>query len=154
VGVARTDGLNSFDAVRAQTGALVPIGEYTYASKPDHRDGTRIKSQWTIEIIDEYACFQLGVDRSWKRDDVCAWGLHLVDGRAAYLGQTALDPGPQADSWVAFFRLSDTCHGYPSDPKRSIKEVPPEAVRGDWLAMQYVRPAAVRKLGRTVKCRL
>ena len=137
----------------AETGESVVIGAYTYASKPDHRDGTSTKSQWTISVIDEHACFALGVDSDWKLGPH-SWGLHLIDGTAAYLGRAAVNPGPNMDLCIAFFQLADTCHGYPSDPKRSIREIPPDAVRSDWLSKGYLRPAVIRKLGRGLTCKL
>src|ERR1700733_1359153 len=126
------DGLRNYEGVMTKTGQPVVINEYIYCAKSDHRDGTPTKSQWTIAIDDEYACFALGIDGSWILGQ-CAWGLHLVDGTADYLGHTALNRGPKTDLCVAFFQLADISHGYPSDPKRSIREVPPDAVRSDWL---------------------
>ena len=107
-----------------ETGKPVTISGYLYTVKPDHRDGTLVKSQWTISIKDECACFKFGIDSNWKLDQR-AWGLHLVNGAADYLGHTALDNGPKTDLCVAFFQLKDTAHGYPSDPKRSIKKCLP-----------------------------
>lgn len=129
------------------------IGGYVYVSKPDHRDGTPTKSQWTISIDAEHACFTLGIGSNWKLDQR-AWGLHLVDGTPNYLGHTAFDRDPRADLCIAFFQLADTSHGYPSDPKRSIREVPPDAVRSDWLTKGYLRPAVIRKIGRGLTCKL
>jgi hypothetical protein len=137
----------------AKTSEPVQIGSYLYSCKTDHRDGTASKSQWTVSIEAEHSCFALGIDSDWIGGS-CAWGLHLVDGAAAYLGRTAPERDPSADLFVAFFQLSETSHGYPSDPKRSIREVPPESVRGDWLSKGYVRPSVIRKLGRGLTCSL
>lgn len=131
----------------------VNIGEYCYVSKPDHRDGTRSKSQWRISLNDEYASFALGTSSTWIAGQF-AWGLHLVNNIADYLGSSAVDPGPDVALCVAFFQLAVPCHGYPSDPKRSTREVPPNEVRNDWLAKKYLRPAAIRKIGRGLTCKL
>lgn len=131
----------------------VTIGTYQYLSKVDHRDGTPTKSQWTVPISDEYASFSLGVDSGWI-SDTAAWSLHLVDGLATYLGRSAQNPGPVAQLCVAYFQLAALSHGYPSDPARSIREVPPNEVRSDWLAKRYMRPAVIRKLGRGLVCKL
>lgn len=132
---------------------LVEIGEYTYAGKADHRDGTRIKSQWTIPVDDERASFTLGIDSGWVNGQ-SAWGLHLRDGVADYLGLSAVIPGPSVKLPIAFFQLATTCHGYPSDPKRSVREIPPEEVKSDWLSKGYLRSTVVRKLGRGLTCKL
>jgi hypothetical protein len=135
-------------------GEPVELGAYTYACKRDHRDGTRVKSQWTIPVEDEHASFVLGIDSDWVSGQ-SAWGLHLRDGAADYLGRSAVSPGPSVNLSIAFFQLaSSTCHGYPSDPKRSIRELPPEAVKSDWLSKGYLRSSVVRKLGRGLTCKL
>lgn len=135
------------------TGDADVVSGYRYMSKPDHRDGTRTKSQWDILVADEYAAFSLGVESGWM-DGSSAWGLHLSDGVAAYLGRSAAQYGFQFPLFVAFFQLANICHGYPSDPTRSNREVPPNSVRGDWLAKKYLRPAVIRKLGRGLTCKL
>jgi hypothetical protein len=137
----------------AETEGQIEIGKYIYISKPDHRDGTSTKSQWTISTNDERACFALGVNREWIRGQ-CAWGLHVVNGAAGYLGRTASDRSPSDDLIVAFFQLADVCHGYPSDPKRSVREVPPSSVTRDWLGKGYLRSSVVRKLQRGLTCKL
>jgi hypothetical protein len=131
----------------------IDIMGYSYVSKPDHRDGTRVKSQWNIPIKDEHASFALGIDNGWKSGQA-AWSLHLNDERAAYLGRSAVDPGPVVPLFIAYFQISSICHGYPSDLKRSAREVPPNPVRGDWLAKGYLRPAVIRKIGRGLVCGL
>lgn len=133
----------------------VQIGTYSYISKPDHRDGTPTKSQWTISFAEECAGFQLGVGRGWVAiDRGAAWGLHMVDGKVGYLGKTAANREPKSDLFVAFFQISDVCHGYPSDSKRSRREVPPTAVFKDWLMGKYLRPSVVRKLQQGQLCSL
>lgn len=132
----------------------IGIGKHVYIIKIDHRDGTAVKSQWTIPVHDEHASFALGIDNGWISGQY-AWSLHLRDGVADYLGRSAVSPGPSVDLCVAFFQLASTCHGYPSDPRRSVREIPPEEVKNDWLSKGYLKSAVVRKLGRGVtKCRL
>lgn len=129
------------------------VGEYSYFSKLDHRDGTAVKSQWTISVSDERASFALGVDSGWIIDQR-AWGLYLKDGAADYLGKSAMSPGPSVDLCIAFFQISEICHGYPSDPKRSVREIPPDTVRSDWISKGYLRSSVVRKLARGIPCKL
>lgn len=132
----------------------VAISGYQYISKPDHRDGTPVKSQWDITFNAECTAFTLGVTSGWVKES-SAWSLHLTDGAAAYLGRSAVRGGSsRVQLFVAFFQIADVCHGYPSDPTRSSREVPPNDVRSDWLAKDYLRPAAVRKLGRGLTCKL
>jgi hypothetical protein len=136
---------------------LIPaeISGYKYISKPDHRDGTPTKSQWTVSVADEHACFELGVSRGWvSASGDSAWGLHLVDGRCGYLGRTAPGHAPEGDLFVAYFQLADFCHGYPSDVTRSRREVPPTSVARDWLTGRYLKPAVVRKLQQGSPCSL
>ena len=135
------------------TGNSSVVSGYRYISKPDHRDGTRSKSQWEIPIADEYAAFALGIGSGWVSGS-SAWSLHLREGEAAYLGRSAAQYGSQSSLFVAFFQMADICHGYPSDPARSSREVPPNNVRGDWLAKKYLRPAVIRKIGRGLTCAL
>ena len=137
----------------SNTGHVVQIGEYQYLSKQDHRDGTAIKSQWCISDDQEYASFALGINSGWVVHQ-SAWGLHLVNNVADYLGRAAVNPGPDTPLFVSFFQLANPCHGYPSDPKRSTREVPPKEVQSDWLAKRYLRPAVVRKIGRGLTCKL
>jgi hypothetical protein len=131
----------------------VQIGGFPYVSKPDHRDGTPIKSQWDISYDEEYASFALGVTSGWIAGQA-AWGLHLVGNVANYLGHAAVNPGPNTPLWLAYFQVGAPCHGYPSDPQRSSREVPPNEVRSDWLSKKYLRPAVVRNVGRGVTCKL
>src|SRR5262249_8786876 len=131
------------------------IGGYKYISKTDHRDNTSSKSQWTISVDDEHACFDFGVSRSWVSSaGDSAWGLHVVDGRADYLGKTAPGRQPEANLFVAFFQLADVCHGYPSDAKRSRRETPPVSVIRAWLEGGYLRGSVIRKLQLGQPCNL
>lgn len=126
---------------------LVAIDSYIYFSKKDHRDGTRIKSQWSVSVDEEINIFALGIDRGWLKQS-CAWGLHLENGVPQCLGWSAKDPGPVRELRIAFFQLADPCHGYPSDPRRNVKEIPSNAVREEWLAKQYFTRRALRKITR------
>lgn len=101
----------------------VAISGHYYISKLDHRDGTPVKSQWDITFKDECIAFSLGVTSGWVKES-CAWSLHLTAGVAAYLGRSAVRGGsPRKPLFVAFFQIADVCHGYPSDPSRSSREV-------------------------------
>lgn len=131
----------------------VPLRGYRYVSKPDHRDGSADKSQWTIALSDEYVSFEGAIDNAWVDDDK-AWGLHVVSDSSEYLGLTATSLGRAIALCTAFFQISDVVHGYPSDPTRSTREIPPNHVRASWLEAGLLRPSAIRKLGRGLRCKL
>lgn len=129
------------------------IRGYRYVVKSDHRDQTPIKSQWTVDTPTEFEVFERTVDQDWISDGH-GWGLHISEGITAYLGKPARDGGSRGDLFVAYFVFESVCHGYPSDPQRSSREIPPQRVRQEWLAEGLLRPATIRKLGRGQACRL
>ncbi|GAA2721530.1 hypothetical protein CAE01nite_00520 [Cellulomonas aerilata] len=130
----------------------VTIEGHSYVVKSDHRDGTALKSQWTVPVPDEHEAFRTSVVNSWHRAG-SGWGLHLDQDSVAKLGESARAYGSAADLYVAFFQLGDICHGYPSDPLRSSREIPPAHVQRDWLDRNLLRPATVRKIGRGLRCK-
>ena len=131
------------------------IAGYKYISKADHRDNTPTKSQWTVSVADEHACFDFGVGHGWvSTSGDSAWGLHVIDGKADYLGKSAPGRGPEASLFVAFFQLADVCHGCPSDLKRSRREIPPTSVTRAWLEGKYLRGPVIRKLQLGQTCSL
>jgi hypothetical protein len=130
------------------------IQGHLYLSKADHRDGTPEKSQWTIALEDEFASFDRTLSESWAQAKA-GWGLHIVDDKARYVGRSALNYGASPkDLFMIFFNIAQVAHGYPSDPQRSKREIPPDSIRAAWLAKQYLRPVVVRKLGRGQPCKL
>ena len=130
----------------------VDIAGYQYVVKADHRDRSPAKSQWTIAISQEYSTFEAAVINSWLKGDR-GWGLHIVQGAVHKLGESARAYGDAHELFVGFFEISHVCHGYPSDPVRSSREIPPEEVRNDWLQRDLLRPAAIRKIGRGLRCK-
>lgn len=128
------------------------IAGYKYVVKLDHRDKSPAKSQWTITIQQEHSTFGSSVVNSWLQGGH-GWGLHVVHGAVHKLGESARSYGEAYDLFVGFFEISHVCHGYPSDPLRSSREIPPEGVRNDWLQQGLLRPAAIRKIGRGLRCK-
>ena len=125
----------------------------TYGVKPDHRDNTHVKSQWTITVDEEVLCFRLTCERTWFLDDR-GWGLHLTDGKAQYLG-VGLDRNQRL--FVARFEgdlPKQYWHGYPADHVRRADDIPAEAVAGEWIAEGYLPPSKVRKLLKGQRCKL
>ena len=125
----------------------------TYVIKPDHRDGTPVKSQWTIKRTQELDAFRLAITSGWIVGTF-AWGLHINEDKTMYLGKAAMKPGPPTDLFLAVFDLGHTCHGYPADHARSQREKPPSSVRKEWLDKGHLRPAVLRKIGRGQRCSL
>ena len=123
---------------------------HAYEVKADHRDGTAEKSQWLVPVPDELGVFARTVTEAWRMGDY-GWGLHLDGGRPERLGSSAVSRGQVNDLYVAFFVFAQLCHGYPSDPVRSVREVPPSQVLQRWLEAGILSPAKVRKIGRGLR---
>lgn len=124
-----------------------------YFHKPDHRDGTPRKSQWTVPKVAEEAIFRHSCSQRWWTDDA-AWGLFRPNGVIEYLGVSALDPGPADPLVVGFFEIAEPCHGYPSRCTPGDRDQIPTAVARAWLEQQVLSPAKIRKLRRGQRCRL
>lgn len=125
----------------------------TYAIKPDHRDNTATKSQWTISIEQEVGCFGFSHSRRWLENDR-GWGLHLEDGSASYLG-IGIDRSHRL--FVARFegdRSNTYWHGYPADHTRRIGDIPTERIALPWIAENYLATSKVRKLPKGQRCKL
>ena len=128
----------------------IAVAGHQYFAKRDHRDRTPDKSQWTIREDYERSVFERTVVESWLADGH-GWGLHLAAGSVNKLGESARGHGDVRDLFVAFFVMDSVCHGYPSDPIRSPREIPPTPVRRDWLTQGMMRPSAIRKMSRGVR---
>lgn len=128
------------------------VAGHAYEVKADHRDRTAIKSQWTIPVSGEHAVLEGTVANSWTQDSQ-GWGLHLENGVVSKLGESAKAHGKVYDLYVAFFVFAPVCHGYPSDPVRSTRELPPASVLKDWQDQELLRPQALRKMGRGLRCK-
>ena len=57
----------------------------TYSPNPQHRNRTPEKSQWSISLAQEIACFNTTYANQWI-DNNNGWGLHYSEGRLDYLG--------------------------------------------------------------------
>jgi hypothetical protein len=125
----------------------------TYASKPDHRDNTVVKSQWTITVEQEVGSFRLAEAQHWFDDDR-GWGLHLENRSAAYLG-LGIDRTHRL--FVARFegaRNNTYWHGYPADHTRRTEDIPTEWIALQWIAENYLPKPKVRKLLKGQRCKL
>lgn len=123
-----------------------------YGVHPDHRNGTPHKSQWTITPPDEVASFERSFKSNWL-DGMAAWGLHLKDGVADYLGVAQDHHTPV---FVAKFVTADDkslWHGYPADHTRR-HDRPVQTVLRIWLKDAVLPAAKIRKLGKGEPCNL
>src|ERR1035438_3288612 len=99
-----------------------------YESKLDHRDGTPVKSQWTVSLQAEQLSFDHATLKEWTSGVTVRWGLHLSP-RPENLGVSATALGtPTRDLFIAKFvdgNSNDLWHGYPADPYRHQQDIPP-----------------------------
>lgn len=125
-----------------------------YKPKPDHRDGSSEKSQWIIPVASEHATFADAISNGWTLPaNDSAWGLHFDSGVSAPLGTSAASKGEQRALHVAYFILARVSHGYPSDPTRRVREIPPKHILKSWLDAGHFRPQVIRKMGRGQACK-
>lgn len=124
-----------------------------YEAHPDHRNGTRHKSQWLIPEPDEVKSFRLSHASDWLVNQV-GWGLHLANNRPAVLG-TSSDRMRQL--FVARFidgSANDIWHGYPADHVRRNTDIPNQGLLKEWMDSGYLKPAKVSKIVRGKPCNL
>jgi hypothetical protein len=122
----------------------------TYKPYSRHRDGTPRKSQWTISITDERACFNAATSLGWCVESH-GWGLYPATA-PQYLG-VAQDHTTSV--FIAkFVSSSGVWHGYPGDHQRNPQDIPLEHVLNDWLARGLLPPAKLRKLVKGQPCAL
>ena len=130
-------------------------GGIAYEVNPVHRNGMPTKSQWAIPEAHEVDSFTNALANTWVGHGIgIGWGLHLVNGRAAYLG-VAKDrvtnlliarfvDGTRTQNW----------HGYPADHQANAQDVPDESILNAWMAAELIAPAKIRKLEKRQPCRL
>ena len=110
------------DTVRS--GAGVP-----YHFKSDHRDRTRVKSQWVASLPDELVLFEDGYPRNRGNS---FWHLRKTPNGLLHLGFSARIHGAQRDLHLAIFRGNPDWHGYPADPENNKQDKPPSSVIRAW----------------------
>lgn len=138
--------------------ALAVSAPLPYESNPRHRDGTSGKTQWTIKLPEEEACFEAAVAAGWvpsPADSKVGWGLHLDEsGKAQNLGRSA--DGERRPLWWAKFRGDSTpWHGYPADlARRNPHDQPSGDVIVNWKTNGYITKAIANKLTRRIPCSL
>lgn len=123
-----------------------------YTPNPQHRNATYAnqKSQWTITIPDEHACYNIATTLGWCGAD-CGWGLHLAAGGPAPLGVS-----PQAyQLYIAkFVQDQNVWHGYPVAHWLSPFDKPSGETLAAWEASGFINRATRAKIYRGKKCSL
>lgn len=128
-------------------------GVAEYLCHPDHRNRTRLKSQWTITCQEEIDCFRLTYNNQWIVD-IKGWGLYLVNGSPQYLG-VAQDHATEVFVGRFVSNVSgDEWHGYPADHTSNSADRPHESVAKNWQEHGFIGPPKVRKLLRGQPCLL
>lgn len=130
--------------------------EVFYIPHPDHRNRTREKSQWTIEIAEELDCFRRSIELN-KHQQLGAWGLHLVDDMPAYLGVYKVQSGrPREPLFLAKFvdgGGTDQWHGYPVD-HRDPSDKPTPDILNYWYRSGLLKGSKIRKITQGQPCKL
>lgn len=129
-----------------------PVAGYDYVVKSDHRDGTPVKSQWTVSVPEELSVFETCISNDWVTDSA-GWGLHIPTQILEKLGESAASYGTRHDLFVAYFSVGSPSHGYPSDPVRSTREIPPTHILQAWLQGKHLRKATIRKMTKGMRCK-
>ncbi|MBV6489843.1 MAG: hypothetical protein CNCCGFBP_00217 [Fimbriimonadaceae bacterium] len=129
----------------------------TYASNPAHHNGAPNKSQWTITVVEEEACFRFGYPQ-WKSAPTTCWGLYVPNGAPAVLGTTPVNAPFKHPLFIARFvdeSLLDVWHGFPVLPStHRPKDIPPASILQKWLASGHLNARLVNKIARGQLCTL
>ncbi len=125
-----------------------------YSSKVDHRDGTAIKSQWSIPLEDEEQAFVRSCGEGWIVGDH-GWGLHLVEELPTFLGFGSRRRGRDGvQLFIARFDegTAREWHGYPADPQFNNQDIPTEPVLSHWVSRAYITLAQKRRIMKAQPC--
>jgi hypothetical protein len=129
------------------------IEELEYTPKPDHRNNSPEKSQWTITEKDELKCFKNAYLKSWKKGQN-AWGLHFNEDVVEYLG---MSKDKSTRLFIAKF-ISDnfhgTWHGYPADYQHKPQDIPDPDILKDWIKNKLLKKAKISKIMQGKPCNL
>lgn len=118
----------------------IPIqvaGFSDYIFKSDHRDGTRIKSQWTVTT-----CIEMAIYTShYNHEGACFFGLKLNNSICEPVGNSALDLGEVRPLFVCKYvrnQQPNYCHGYPADPELRHQDRPPMSLLLNWRTKNLI----------------
>lgn len=131
------------------------VGGLKYLVKPDHRDDTPGKSQWTVSPQEEAVIFEGTINAKWVVSDVVGWGLYRQANEIKYLG---VDKVRSVDVFIAKFVRDPehvtTWHGYPAIHTGNCADVPANTVLAAWQDAKILSSAKLRKIARMQPCKL
>jgi hypothetical protein len=127
-----------------------------YIHKLDHRNGSRIKSQWKINEDAEWQCFATASAQPISNQITCYYWFHFEKGKIEYLGESKSEDLPVRDLFIAKF-ISDPhshdWHGYPADYQKNNQDRPPAIILDYWLKNNYLTAPKISKISQGKPCR-
>ena len=124
-----------------------------YKPHPHHRNGTPGKSQWTIPVPQEAACFDYAVNHSWIFSSAY-WGLHLAGQAAQDLGDEHRGRQVLPVRTAKFVEDQNVWHGYPVAHWLSPHDKPADVILKSWQVAGHITKATRRRIGKGTKCKL
>lgn len=125
--------------------------DLTYVFNENHRNGSALKSQWTVTKDVELSVFSVARDERWMAVPD-GWGVYVIENRAEWVGRSA---DGERDLFIARFRGQENpsiWHGYPGDPFRRTRDVPVEPILRTWADRGWIRKKSLRLLLQGVPC--
>ena len=121
-----------------------------YTPKNDHRNGSPIKSQWSISVAQEEQCYLTAANRNWSSGGNY-WGLHFPNNLPDILGTS-----PVMDLlYIAkFVSHQGNWHGYPVAHWLSPFDKPNPDVLDMWIQAGLINSTKKSKIHRGKKCAL
>jgi hypothetical protein len=119
---------------------------YIYIFKPDHRDRTECKSQWTIDEDKEFNIFIYSLDDNYLDTNLLVgWGLYIVNGKPEVIGKDCSNDDVSC-AWIAKFTGSvNYWHGYPT-MARHANDIPPRSTLYRWRSSGFITKAVCSKI--------
>ena len=122
------------------------LGE-SYLINLRHRDGSRKKSQWCVDVEVEVVIFERSCPANLG-DNVFRWGLYF--GQSSEENYSFLSKVGMLGEHIAKFRVSGppkVWHGYPAHPSTRIpQDRPPDSLLESWVATDRISKVHRRRL--------
>ncbi len=137
----------------AQVKAHEIAAQVFYLINPQHRTRNRQKSIWKINQQEEVASFTLSFNKHWHQKSL-GWGLHMVNGKAQFLGVAAPDHcRPLMLAKFVDGNKNNHWHGYPADHERHAQDRPPVAILDTWLRTRTLTGRQIRNIQAGFPCK-
>ena len=124
-----------------------------YNPHAHHRNATPGKSQWTIAVPLETACFDYAVAQNWTFSSAY-WGLHLAGKTAQDLGDEHSGGQVVKVQTAKFVANQNVWHGYPVAHWLSPHDKPADVILKSWHVAGHISKATRRRIGKGTKCKL